>query len=140
MDNSIDEQTNSNAPVRFLLKGSSCNAIFTTYDKAQYSYKTDCIAFPKRDKPFNDNDEIVIGIIGTQKQQEDTCESIYTDVCTNLKSESCTIKLLSPSKAVSNIKNKCYSDIDSEHFELHIKHFKNSEDCVLEFSSFEKMT
>ena len=102
MDNSIDEQTHCNAPLRFVLQGSSCNAIFTTDDKAQYSYENDCSTFQKRDKPLNDNDEIVIGIIGTQ-QQEDTFQSIYTDLCTHLESEICTVKLLSPSKAVSVI-------------------------------------
>merc|ERR1711981_1478015 len=61
------------------------------------------------------------------------CESIYEDLCTHLESDNCIFKLLIPSKAVCDVNNKCQIEIDSEHFELRITPFKDSEDCILEF-------
>ena len=128
----MDEHTKGIAPLRFVVPGYSCKAIFTTDAKGQYSYKEEnCITFPVRDEPFDDNEELVIEITGTQKQQENICESIYEDLCTHLESDNCIFKLLIPSETVCDVKNKCQIEIDSEHFELRITPFKDLGGCII---------
>ena len=74
MVSSRDGVTNSIAPLRFVHPGNAFPPISKTDAESSFS----CIAgafvsWPSKDEPFGDDDEVVIQIVGTQKQQGEAC-------------------------------------------------------------------
>ena len=135
------ERVSNSIPWRLVLPGDAFLSIFSTDVDSSFSCKAGaCVSFPITDKPFRKEDEITIQIVGSQKQVEDACKIIFSEMSEHLESEdeeSLLLKIMIPLKATSDVEKEFYTARDSMSVDVQIHRVEKTEENILELRGSE---
>lgn len=118
-------------------------SIFSTDVDSSFSCKAGaCVSFPITDKPFRKEDEITIQIVGSQKQVEDACKIIFSEMSEHLESEdeeSLLLKIMIPLKATSDVEKEFYTARDSMSVDVQIHRVEKQRRIFWNFEALKTM-